>query len=282
MSHVVACVDGSNIARSVCQAAAWVSLRLDAPLRLLHVLERPRAQAEDLSGAIGLGAREHLLRDLTELDRQRARLALEHGRHMLDDAATLVSQLGVGQIEKLQRHGGVVETLLELQANTRVLVLGRQGEDHASELHVLGSHLESLIRGVQRPILVTVGPFKPPQSFMIAYDGSETAQRALNAYASSPLLKGLPCHLVMVGHEDDAHRQKLAEAARVLRSNGFEVTSAHLHGEVQSALAAYQRQQGIELMVMGAYGHSRIRQFFVGSHTRRMVSQSDIPLLLLR
>ena len=37
-----------------------------------------------------------------------------------------------------------------------------------------------------------------------------------------------------------------------------------------------------DLIVMGAYGHSRIRQFFVGSHTRNMVSHSKVPLLLLR
>ena len=38
----------------------------------------------------------------------------------------------------------------------------------------------------------------------------------------------------------------------------------------------------IDLLVMGAYGHSRIRQFLVGSNTAKMVRMSDIPILLLR
>lgn len=281
-NYIIAGLDGSPVAASVCAAAAWVSQRLDAPLRLLHVLEKDPLHHDNLSGSIGLGAREQLLQQLTELDEQRAKLALEHGRHILADAAQLARQQGATAVETLQRHGTLVDTLLEQQADTRVLVLGRQGEGHASLDHALGSHLEALIRGVHKPILVTVGEFTAPRAFMVAFDGSETAQRALNAYAQSPLLQGLPCHLVMVGHSDDEHSAKLQQAADILRSRNFDVTVAHLQGEVQPTLAAYQQQHNIGLLVMGAYGHSRIRQFFVGSHTRSMVSQSAVPLLLLR
>lgn len=285
-NRIIACLDGSAIARSVCEAAAWVSQRLDAPLRLLHVLEKDQHHRDNLSGSIGLGAREQLLKQLTELDEQRARLALEHGRHILDDAAQLAQKDGATGVETMQRHGGLIDTLLEQESETRVLVLGRQGEDHASLNHTLGSHLETLIRSIHKPILVTVGEFRAPQSFMVAFDGSETAQRALSAYAQSPLLKGLSCHLVMAGHQDKIHSEKLQYAADVLRSRDFEVSVAHLAAEtkeaVQSVLTSYQRDHQIGLMVMGAYGHSRIRQFFIGSHTRTMVSQSDIPLLLLR
>ena len=282
MSHIVACIDGSSVAPSVCQAAAWVSQRLQTPLRLLHVLERDNSHQDNLSGSIGLGAREHLLRQLTELDEQRARLALEHGKHILEDAAQLAEQHGAQQIDTLQRHGGVVDTLLEQQPDTRVLVMGRQGEVHASLNHSLGSHLEAVVRGCESPLLVTVGEFKTPERFMVAFDGSDTAKKALDAYSQSPLLQGLPCHLVMVGHDDNAHQQQLDHATTQLRAQGFDVTVATLQGEVQPALSQYQKEHHIDLMVMGAYGHSRIRQFFVGSHTRTMVSQSDIPLLLLR
>ncbi|TNC83211.1 MAG: hypothetical protein CSH37_15560 [Thalassolituus sp.] len=49
---------------------------------------------------------------------------------------------------------------------------------------------------------------------------------------------------------------------------------------VASGRCTFRHQ--IDLIVMGAYGHSRIRQFFVGSHTRNMVSHSKVPILLLR
>jgi nucleotide-binding universal stress UspA family protein len=75
---------------------------------------------------------------------------------------------------------------------------------------------------------------------------------------------------------------QISGARDTLVAAGFEVTSANLEGEVQTALSQYHRDQAIDLMVMGAWGHSRIRQFFVGSNTTRMLSHSDITLLLLR
>ena len=47
-------------------------------------------------------------------------------------------------------------------------------------------------------------------------------------------------------------------------------------------LCDYQREHAIELLVMGAYGHSRIRQFLVGSTTTAMIRRAQSPLLLLR
>ncbi|WP_373217286.1 universal stress protein, partial [Parasutterella excrementihominis] len=47
-------------------------------------------------------------------------------------------------------------------------------------------------------------------------------------------------------------------------------------------LHAYQAEHGIDLLVMGAYGHSHIRQFLVGSTTTTMLRTSTLPVLLLR
>src|SRR5690606_14456911 len=108
------------------------------------------------------------------------------------------------------------------------------------------------------------------------------ASKALEKVAESDLLKGMPCHIVMVAEDDNDHQTKLNSAMQNLTTAGFNVTATLLQGEVQSALHQYQRDNNIDLMVMGAYGHSRIRQFLVGSNTAKMVRLSDIPLLLLR
>ena len=283
MDQVIACIDGSAIAISVCDAGAWASQRLKAPLTLLHALERTEFEAQaNLSGNIGLGSREHLLEKLTELDAQRSRLALEHGKHMLDDAEERASEDGAIGITKLQRHGDLLETLVSLEQNARVFVMGRSGESHPISAHTVGNHIESVVRGLHRPILITVQEFHEPESFMLAYDGSETAQLALAKVAKTPLLQGLPCHLVLVGKQTEENTQMLEQAQRTLQQADIEVTAALIPGEVQPALCDYQKQHNIGLLVMGAYGHSRIRQFFIGSNTTRMISMSDAPLLLLR
>lgn len=283
MNNVVACIDGSASSRCVTAASAWASKRLATQLMLLHVLERPVAPAvHDLSGAIGLGSRELLLEELTVLDERREKLAFEHGKHLLEDAEALALAEGATNISRRQRHGDLVETLRELEEDTRLLVMGRLGESHPAEAEAIGSHLESVVRSVHRPIMVVMREFIEPKRFMIAYDGSATASKALNLVANSPLLTGLPCHLVTVGPVSAEQTRQIGQARDSLTAEGFEVTTATVEGEVQEALGAYHREQGIDLMVMGAWGHSRIRQFFVGSNTTRMLSHSDITLLLLR
>ncbi|TZG31610.1 universal stress protein, partial [Halomonas eurihalina] len=47
-------------------------------------------------------------------------------------------------------------------------------------------------------------------------------------------------------------------------------------------LHAYQEEQNIDLLVMGAYGHSRIRHLLVGSTTTVMLQRAEVPVLLLR
>jgi len=53
----------------------------------------------------------------------------------------------------------MVESLLDLQDETRLLVIGRQGEDSGDAIQHIGSQLENVIRTMQRPILVAPGDF---------------------------------------------------------------------------------------------------------------------------
>jgi nucleotide-binding universal stress UspA family protein len=283
MTTIVSCVDGSLASTAVCDAGAWVSRRLNLPLLLLHVLEKSTSPAKvDFSGNIGLGSREHLLEELVALDEKRGRLALEHGKRLLVAARRCVQDNGAIDVTTLARHERLLDTLLELESDIGLLIMGKQGNDHSRATDTLGSHLESVIRGVHRPVLVVTPDFTPPERFLLAFDGSVTAQRVLEMVATSPLLKGLVCHLVMVGHATLEDEAALASAADKLTTAGFAVSKQRLDGEVPRALHHYQHEHGIELMVMGAYGHSRIRQFFIGSVTANMLSSSKIPLLLLR
>ena len=286
MSKIIACIDGSRAALAVCTASAWAQQQLDAPLELLHVLEKTDYPSEgDMSGNIGLGTREHLLDELAALDNKRSKLMLEQGRFMLDEARKQVEGSGVPteQISTLQRHDYLVDTLSEFEPDTRLLVMGRQGETHEHAAAAVGSHLENVTRTLQKPILVALDDFKAPERFLLAYDGSTTANKALKMVAQSPLLKQVPCHLVMAGKRVERQREQLANAETMLKGNGFDVTTVTLEEEeVRPALINYIKAEQIDLMVMGAWGHSRIRQMLVGSMTNWMLHNSPIPLLLLR
>lgn len=282
MTQVMACIDGSTQASAVCDCAVWASQRLGSPLSLLHVLDQQRYPLSgDFSGIIGLGSREFLLEELASLDEKRNKLALEEGRMMLDAARQRAVKAGVEPTLR-HRHGDLVESLRELEGEIRLLVIGKQGEDSGSEVQLIGSQLESVIRTMHRPILVTPTDFRAPASAMLAFDASATSRKGVEMLVASPLLKGMPIHLVTVSSDTHEARAALDAARDKLAAAGFEVHVAILEGEVEARLRDYQAEHAIELLVMGAYGHSRIRQFFVGSTTTNMLRSATTPLLLLR
>ena len=279
MSEVIACIDGSPAAARVCDYAVWAVQRLNAPLTLLHVLDHSRYPVEsDLSGNLLLGGRESLLTELSELDAKRNKLALEQGKLMLDGAASRAIEKGVAEPKQRQRHGGLVETLAGMQEQTRILVIGKLGEEHAGEAAQVGDHVEQVIRTMHKPILVVPSDFAEPGKIMLAFDGSPTCREGVKLLAASPLFLGLPCHLVAVG-KDKQLSEDLDWARDTLEKSGHEVEVAQLEGDVEPALHQYQQDNGIDMVVMGAYGHSRIREFFVGSTTSKMIK---VPHLLLR
>ena len=71
---------------------------------------------------------------------------------------------GVAAPESKQRHGDLLESLQELQTETRLLVIGRQGESSGNLSQQVGSQLESVIRIMHRPILVTPASFQSPRA----------------------------------------------------------------------------------------------------------------------
>ena len=282
MSKVIACIDGSSAAGSVCDYAAWAASRLEAPLTLLHVLDKSRYPVEnDLSGKLGVDAREHLLSELAELDTRRNKLALEQGALMLEDARQRAVTGGIAEPVLRQRHGHLIESLAELEDDTRLLVIGKQGEEHSDGSHV-GDNVERLVRTLHRPILIAQGEFKPPQVVMLAFDCSETTRKGVEMLAASPLFRGLKGHLVSVSKDRQTLSKDLEWAEKTIREAGHDVQCAVLDGEIEPALHQYQQDHNIDMVVMGAYGHSRLREFFVGSTTNNMIRNATVPHLLLR
>ena len=282
MSKVIACIDGSSAAGSVCDYAAWAASRLEAPLTLLHVLDKSRYPVEnDLSGKLGVDAREHLLSELAELDTRRNKLALEQGALMLEDARQRAVAGGIAEPVLRQRHGHLIESLAELEDDTRLLVIGKQGEEHSDGSHV-GDNVERLVRTLHRPILIAQGEFKPPQVVMLAFDSSETTRKGVEMLAASPLFRGLKGHLVSVSKDRQTLSKDLEWAEKTIREAGHDVQCAVLDGEIEPALHQYQQEHAVDMVVMGAYGHSRLREFFIGSTTSNMIKNATVPHLLLR
>ena len=283
-NKVLACVDRSPFADHVADYAAWAARRMDAPLELLHVIDRhPEVgTSTDHSGALTPNAQESLLDELSSADELRTKAAREQGRIFLNRLRERALSAGVETVDMRQRHGHLDETLHEQQAGVRLFVLGRRGESADTTQRDLGRNVERVVRALERPVLVATADFKEPQRVLLAFDGSAVTRRGVEMVAGSPLLRGLPLELLMSGKSRQDGPRQMAWAVDTLKTAGFSVQGTITPGDAESVIAQAIRAQAIDLLIMGAYTHSPLRSLLLGSRTTDMLRASTIPTLLLR
>lgn len=280
---IIALVDGSIYSESVCHHAAWIAQRTAAPVELIHVLGRREApEKSDLSGAIRLGARTKLMEELAELDAQRAKLVGHRGRAILEDARAIVDRDGVTEITTRLRHGDIVEAIGEIEGEARVIVIGKRGEAADFAKGHLGSNLERIVRAAHRPVFVAARAFKPIESVLVAYDGGRSAMKAVDHISRSSFFAEMPVTVVTVGNETPEVTKGLADAKALLAAAGIEAQTRIVPGQPEEELGKMVEADGFDMLVMGAYGHSRIRSLVIGSTTTAMMRSCKVPVLLLR
>lgn len=283
MKRILTCSDGSTYAPSIYAHTAWAAKRMEAAVVVLHMLNphHEKPLKSDYSGSIGFGAKSGLLEELVRLEEANAKLAQKRGQAILDDAKVVLESHGLTHVETMQKHGRISEEISAYERDADLVVMGKRGHNANFEKGHLGSNLERVIRGCHHPVLVASREFKAPANFLLAYDGGKSADKALDYLVSEPLLQGLKCFLVSVGKSGNLPARN-QEAAGRLQTAGFEVVSALLEGHPEESLIAYIRQEAVDLVMMGAYGHSQIRQLIVGSTTTRIMRAVRNPILLFR
>lgn len=143
--------------------------------------------------------------------------------------------------------------------------------------------LQKLLRNPPRPVVAVPKQPLPGNGVLVAYDGSVAAARTLQAFVGSGLCAETPIHVLAIDLEDAANAAKIAaRACEYLELHGLQAHNIH----VQSADAPSQiildeaLSRGVELIVMGAYGHAGIAEWLFGSTTKHMLQQAPVPLFL--
>jgi nucleotide-binding universal stress UspA family protein len=118
----------------------------------------------------------------------------------------------------------------------------------------------------------------------VAYDGSKSCQKLLEFVVQSPAFQGLELHLLTVATnpEDEDAIAHLKVAEMQAQTAGFSPIGQVISGDPEQVIADYVESHAINLLLMGAYGHSRIRHLVIGSTTIQLLRSSHIPVLLFR
>ena len=284
MAKILVCIDGSAYADNLCTNAAWVAKQMNAEIDLLHVLRRPSdyQAPTDHTGLMGFEARSSLLEELTKVDEERGRLDQEKGKIILEHGAKILQKSGIEKVNLVRRRGSLVETIQEFEESVEMIFMGKRGE-HANINSVFpGSNLEKVARALHKPLFIVSSIIRPIKRFLIAYDGKDSVRKAINYVTDQTLLdNGLECHLLVV--ERTKGDIETSEAVQKLEKAGFQTTLKIVQGpHADQVISSYVMENEIDLLITGAYSHSRMHSLLLGSTTASLIKTCKVPLLLFR
>lgn len=280
MNRVIACIDSSPCIDAVAEAAVWVAKQTQRELVLLQILDYYPASYHlgEISGVIGFESNAMLLKELAELEQKQSELALDYSNNLLKHISELIEKQYGLISTKIQEKGDFLEQSFNILKENDVVIIGRVGERAAEKNKPIGSNVENFIRGANCTVITVGKHFEPPKRFIFAYEYSPTCQKMLQRIAQSDLLKKLQCHLLYVGD----HPEMLAEPEKYLKDAGLDVIPIYRYGDVAQNILEYQREHDIQLIVLGAFSHSKIHQFFLGSITTTIFRNANVPLLVAK
>ena len=280
MNRVIACIDSSPCINAVADAAAWVAQQTQRELVLLQVLDYYPASYHlgEISGVIGFESNAMLLKELAELEQKQSELALDYSNNLLGHISELIQEKYGIKATQIQEKGDFLEQSFHVLNEQDIVLIGRVGERAAEKQKSIGSNVENFIRGAKCTVMTVGETFKPPTRFIFAYEDSPTCKDMMKRVAKSDLLKQLQCHLLYVGD----HPEVLEIPTEFLHNAGLNVVVEYRYGDVAENILDYQNEHQIQLIVLGAYSRSKVRQFFLGSITTNIFRNSPVPLLVAK
>ena len=280
MNRVIACIDSSPCINAVADAAAWIAKTTGRELVLLQVLDYYPASYHlgEISGVIGFESNAMLLKELAELEQKQSELALDYSNNLLNHISDLVKEKHDLTVSKIQEKGDFLEQSFHVLEENDIVLIGRVGERSAEKQKSIGGNVENFIRGAKCTVMTVGEGFKPPTRFIFAYEDSPTCRDMLKRVAKSDLLRQLQCHLLHVGD----HPEVLDLPTQFLKESGIDVVVEYRFGDVAENILDYQNIHQIQLILLGAYSRSKVKQFFLGSITTNIFRNSPVPLLVTK
>lgn len=283
-NNILACIDGSTYGQVCTSYAVWLAKKTGVRIYALYVSELWQYETPliaDFGGMINTQPYMGLTAQLHEIETGKAKLIENYVRSEFEKAGI------PDKVEFFHRSGLLVDCIEEFENQRKdisAIMLGKRGEHANFAKGHLGSNMERVIRASKLPCFVVNRKFIEQKKIVLAYDGSPSASRALEYLATRKEFIDQEVHIVTVakpGSEADATRL-LFEAEARLKGGPLVPVAQLLSGTPGEALEKYVQENDITCLIMGAYGHSRVRQFIIGSTTTEFVRRCLIPVIMFR
>ena len=274
IKRILVPTDGSAAAEKGVRYAIELGKRHGASLMGLYVLDVRLLEGpflRDLSASLGTAPYVNYQGNISMLLEERGNMALESMKKAADEAGV--------SCETTLETGIVSRCIVEQGGLTDLIVMGRGGEHDEWLDGVLGSTAEAVVRRARQPVIITGAEMPGNKLFVVAYDGTAHAKQALKVSAMVSVEWKVPFHLLVVGEEED--RPVLDEAKNYLQSyDGLEVTYELRQGDPGEQIVAYAEEVSADLLVLGAYGHTKVRELVLGSTCNYVINHVGCPVLM--
>ncbi len=182
-----------------------------------------------------------------------------------------------------KEEGSPVEVICDLARQVDLLIMGARGDYARWGDRLLGATLESVSRQSQVPVMIVDKVYREFKCIVCAYDRSEGSSHALklSAYLGGALK--MPIEILTVHESEQERRSVIEEAKKYMDPYGLEVQYRHEAGEASEIIVqATQDCPESAILLMGSYGHSRLREAILGSTTVHVMRSAVKPIILAR
>jgi len=280
MGMILCCVDGKNYSEAVCDYAVMIANNMNLPIKLLHVVEHKHTSSkQDLSGNIKLGEKDDILEELTKEEAIESKLAIKEGRALLEALSTRARLTCKHEVIVSQIHGDIIESIVEEEKSIEVLIIGIS----SNKEHLIGENVKDIIKSIHKPILLVNNEFALPKKILIAYNGSTESKKLLESMSSNPIFTNEAHRDIVNLHVNKEQSERLlVEAKEFFQSKGINVNTDFLEGESEDIILEYFEKNQSDILAMGAFGHSWLKELVFGSFTSKILSKMKKPILLFR
>jgi nucleotide-binding universal stress UspA family protein len=274
LKSILVGLDGSSSSATAVELGIQWAKRFNALLVGLGIVDEATIRKPEAE-SIGGGYYKH------ERDEHLVKEARRKAEQILASFGARCAEADVS-FNLLEDTGLPYEEILRESQRYDLVLFGHETHFRFGAIDRPDETLWNVLKREPRPVVIAPPKLVPGTSVVVAYNGSPQADRALQAFQSSGLdLDEEVCVLIADDDREEATRQaeRGVEFLRLHRINAVANALGPVDSISQSILEEV-RQRSARLLVMGAYGHSTVREFLLGSVTKAVLKESPVPVFL--
>lgn len=280
IGRILVGLDGSKSSKVAGEYGIYLSKNLKRPVIGVHIIDVRLLEGPflaDISGGLGFSTYADLLPKIKEVLEAKAEA-------ILDEFAVTCREKG-GDCSIAEAYGVVVNELVNMADPEDLIIVGRKGQHPEFLPLLLGSTAEGVARKSKCPVMITPENFKEIKNILYAFDGREKSVHAATYVNYLAKHLGTSVKVISVFEDvvkDSERKSEFENRLKNLLEVDFELVDRY--GQPEEMIEEYinQNKDSLDLVVMGAFGESTIKELILGSTTNYIASKSPIPVLLVK